>query len=125
MAKVIVVDDDPLVLDLIAQLVRKLGHEAWKATNAADVLALLGGPGHFDLVILDVVLHGMSGIDLARRIQARFPCVATIAISGYINDNSTDVVETLRGIGVTEILCKPIDPFFLGPAIRQALRSRE
>jgi hypothetical protein len=55
--------------------------------------------------------------DLAKIIQARFPCVPMIAMSGYINESSTAVTETLRGIGVREVLRKPFDPLYLGAAV--------
>ncbi len=124
MANIIVVDDEPVVLDLLTDLIGKLGHKVWRVETAAEVLAILEGPGHFDLVIVDLVLRGMSGIELARWIQARYPSLPMIAMSGYITDDSTDTVKTLLEIGITQILRKPLDPFILGAAIREALRSR-
>jgi two-component system response regulator HydG len=123
MANVIVVDDELVVLDLVTLLIEKLGHRVWRVGTAAEVLGLLEGAGHFDLVILDLVLRGMSGIELAKRIQARYPSLPMIAMSGYIADGSTDTVKTLDEIGITEILRKPFDPLMLGAAIREALRS--
>ncbi len=124
MANIIVVDDELVVLDLVTHLIETFGHKVWRVGTAAEVLAILQGPGHFDLVVLDLVLRGMSGIELAKRIQARYPSLPMIAMSGYIADGSTDVVKTLGDIGITEILRKPLDPFILGAAIREALRSR-
>jgi CheY-like chemotaxis protein len=124
MANVIVLDDDLLVLDLVTKLVEKFGHKVWRVGTAAEVLALLAGRGQFDLVILDVVLRGMSGIELAQRIQARYPSLPMIAMSGYIADGSRDTIQTLHDVGITEILRKPLDPFLLGVAVRNALRGR-
>lgn len=121
MANVILLDDDPLVRQLLTTLLKKGGHNAWSASTAAEALALLRGSDHFDLVILDLVLPGMSGIDLARRIQADYPKTAMIALSGYLREDSMETVETLRGIGVTDILQKPVDPLHFERAVQEAL----
>jgi CheY-like chemotaxis protein len=123
MANIIVVDDDLIVLELVTRLLEKLGDKVWRLGRAEDVLATLDGPGNFDLVILDVVLPTMSGIELAERIRAKFPSLPMIAMSAYITSESTATIENLRRIGVTEILRKPVDSLNLLPTVKRALRS--
>jgi CheY-like chemotaxis protein len=122
-ANIIVVDDDLTVLELVTRLLEKLGDKVWRMGNAEDVLATLDGPGNFDLVILDIILPTMSGIDLAERIRAKFPSIPMIAMSAYITGDSTATIETLRGIGITELLRKPINALNLLPAVNRAVRS--
>ncbi len=124
MPNVVVVDDDLLVLDVMVHLVENLGHKVWRAGNATEAIALMNGPGHFDLVILDVVLPGMSGIELAKRIQAGFPSIPMIAMSGYIGDGSSSVVGALRAAGIKEILRKPVDRQALQTALDKVLAPR-
>ncbi len=124
MPNVVVVDDDLLVLDVMVHLLENLGHKVWRAGNATEALALMGGPGHFDLVVLDVVLPGISGIELAKRIQARFPSLPMVAMSGYIGDDSSSVVGTLHAAGIKEILRKPVDRQAIQTAVDKALQPR-
>ena len=124
MPNVVVVDDDLLVLDVMVHLLENIGHKVWRAGNANEALALMGGPGHFDLVVLDIVLPGMSGIELAKRIRARFPSIPMIAMSGYISDDSSSVVAALHAAGVMQILRKPVDRQALQTALDKALRPR-
>jgi CheY-like chemotaxis protein len=124
MPNVMVVDDDLLVLDVMVHLLENLGHKVWRAGNATEALALLGGPGHFDLVLLDVVMPVISGLELAKLIRARFPSIPMIAMSGYIGDDSTSVVSALHGAGVREILRKPIDRPALNNAVSAVLRPQ-
>ncbi len=124
MANIIVVDDDLIVLELVTRLLEKLGDKVWRVGRAEDVLATLDGPGSFDLVILDVILPAMSGIELAERIRAKFPTLPMIAMSAYISSDSAATIENLRRIGVTEILHKPVNALNLLPAVNRTLRPR-
>ncbi len=124
MSNVVVVDDDLLVLDVMVHLIENLGHKVWRVGNANEALALLAGPGTFDLVVMDVVLPGMSGVELAKRIRAGFPSIPIIAMSGYITDGSISVVSALRAAGVRAILRKPVDRRALDHAVSGALRPQ-
>jgi two-component system nitrogen regulation response regulator GlnG len=123
MAKIIVVDDDLIALELVTRLLEKSGDRVWRMANAEDVIAALDGPDCFDLVILDIILPAMSGIELAERIRAKFPSLPMIAMSAYITRDSTATVENLRQLGITEIVSKPIGALNLLPAVNRTLRA--
>ncbi len=122
MANVIVVDDELIVLDVLTSLLGKLGHKVWRAGEPADALRLLRGPGTFDLVILDLVMPGMSGLELAKQIRAKYPVMAMIAMSGYLRGDSTETLETLHALGITEVLQKPIEPLDLETAVYNSIQ---
>jgi two-component system OmpR family response regulator len=122
MANVIVVDDDSMVLDLLTNLLGRLGHKSWRARSADDALSLLEGPGHFDLVIIDLVMPGTPGIELARQIRARHPSTGMIAMSGYIRSDSTETIDSLRALGIKEILHKPLDTLDFETAVFNSIR---
>jgi CheY-like chemotaxis protein len=122
MANVIVVDDDSMVLDLLTNLIGRLGHKSWRARSTDEALALLAGPGHFDLVIIDLVMPGTPGIELAKQIRARYPSTGMIAMSGYLRSDSTDTIDALRAVGIREILHKPIDVLDFETAIFNSIR---
>jgi CheY-like chemotaxis protein len=121
MANVIIVEDNAFMREVLATLVRSLGHRVSEAGGAAEALGLLRGQTRFELAIIDIVLPGMSGIELARRIRAESAATAIVAVSGYVGDGSTDAVAALREIGVAEILRKPVAPVDFEAAIHNAL----
>jgi PAS domain S-box-containing protein len=69
--RVLMVDDDPGSLDAVVEILRMLGHEPHKATNAQQALDALSRT-HFDVLLTDVRLPDMSGVELAHRaVEAR------------------------------------------------------
>jgi CheY-like chemotaxis protein len=96
MSKVIlVVDDDPDVLDVAAKLIESFGYQPKVAANAADALRLVKIDG-IDAVLTDVVMPGMNGYQLAQRVREIEPRLPVICVTGYPNvaedDRHCDIV---------------------------------
>lgn len=127
MLNILVVDDDLTILQAVAAMLRYLKHEVWAVNNAKDALAILRrGPHSIDLMIADLVMKGLSGFELAREIRAERPSLPIIIMSGYVNPQSTGAVETLRELGITQVLTKPMDRQNLDAAIQATLgRQRQ
>jgi PAS domain S-box-containing protein len=81
--KVLVVDDQPDVLDMTLELFRNMGYEVLSANNGKDALAILESMPDVKILFSDVVMPGMSGIDLAREARRRTPNIKIILASGY------------------------------------------
>jgi len=81
--RVLVVDDDPLVLVSTAAMLEDLGHSAVQAESALDALARLSDGEAVDLVLTDLAMPDLSGADLARRIKQRWPGLPVLLASGY------------------------------------------
>lgn len=81
-ASVMVVEDEPLVRSLVAELLRAEGLVVVEASNAAEALAYLSTGAVVDLVFSDVRMPGMSGIELAAQIRTRYPAIQVILTSG-------------------------------------------
>jgi CheY-like chemotaxis protein len=79
---VLVVEDEPLVRSLVAELLRVEDIVVIEASNAAEALAYLSTGQPVDLVFTDIRMPGMSGVELAAVIRARFPGVRIILTSG-------------------------------------------
>jgi CheY-like chemotaxis protein len=79
--KVLVVDDEAAVRDLVAGLLRHLGHEARTAGTGAEALAALGA-ADFDLHFVDLQMPGMRGDELAAEIKKRKPDTVVVLITG-------------------------------------------
>ncbi|GGK49643.1 MASE1 domain-containing protein [Salinarimonas ramus] len=81
--RVLVVDDDALVLMGAATMVEDLGHVPIEAGSAADALALIDGGLAVDVVITDQAMPGMTGLQLAQAVRARRPDLPLVLATGY------------------------------------------
>ncbi len=119
-AKILLVEDEAMILDLAAGYLRSRGHAIVTASDGTAAIALLEAPGAaFDLAVLDLVLPGASGLDVYRRLRARFPALPVILSSGNLEDAALD--PGLRA-GLAGILAKPFRPSELAAAVDAALR---
>ncbi len=81
--RVLVVDDDPLVLASTAAMLEDVGHAVIDAPSGARALDLLRQGAPVDVVVTDQAMPGMTGIELATQIQASWPALPVILASGY------------------------------------------
>jgi DNA-binding NtrC family response regulator len=119
--KVMVVEDDPEVAKAIA---RKLGGDGLEVELADDprpVLARLeaGEADDWDVVLLDVGLPGMSGIDVLRRFREANSLASIVMLTG---DNSANTATTCMRAGAFYYLTKPFRPYELSSMVESAAR---
>src|SRR5262245_53305239 len=105
MGRILAVDDDPLARAVLLDSLRSLGHAAVVVGSGAEALRVLD-EGAFDLVITDVVMPDLDGIELARRCAARVPPVPVVLVSARRQD--------LTGVPCLGCLPKPLDADRLG-----------
>ncbi len=127
-ARILVIDDDPIVAESLAEFLRREGHSsttALGATEAIDRIAAAEDPEGerlpFDVVICDLSLPGASGHELARSIMREHLGIAVIMLTGYGTIESA--VESLR-LGAIDFLTKPLLDQELRLALERALRHR-
>lgn len=82
MARVLVVDDDRDQLQFLKALLRKRGHNPFVVSNGFEALQLAEGQD-FDVVVVDVEMPGMGGLETMQRLQEVQPDVPVILVSGY------------------------------------------
>jgi len=80
---VLVVDDHDLVRASTAELLRELGFQVVEACSGEEAAELLDSGLHADLLVTDHLMPGMSGVDLARLVEARRPGTPILLVSGY------------------------------------------
>jgi PAS domain S-box-containing protein len=118
---VLVVEDDAAVRQGLARLLERSGFRALTADDAESALALLGGVA-VDLVILDAVLPGLSGLAAYRTIHQRHPSARVLVVSGY-GEGQMD--PELRRDPGTSFLQKPFTHLELLEAVQRVLAGRE
>lgn len=102
--KVLVVEDDAMVRDVAVEYLRTAGIEAREACDGADAIRSLEDDGQVDLVVSDVIMPGLNGIELKEIIDERWPKTRFLLMSGYSFDEFTS-----RGIthASVDLLVKP------------------
>ena len=95
--KVLVVDDQAEVLDISTQLFASLGYEVLSANNGSEALDILRRNPDLRILFSDVVMPGMSGIELAKTARQLRPDLKIILASGYLasalNDHQNDISQ--------------------------------
>lgn len=116
--KIIVVDDEPVVADTLVDILNGEGYNAISASNGSSAIesAARFSP---DVVVSDVIMPGLSGIDTAKAILKQIPNCRIILFSGQAA--SVDLVVEASKDGYSfEVLAKPIDPDVLLNTISRA-----
>jgi two-component system, cell cycle response regulator len=104
-ARILVVDDDKIVRSVFDSLLPAEGYQARVVADAESALTLLA-QDPYDLVISDIVLPGMNGIELLRRIKELHPNLDVILMTAYAN---METVLAALDAGVYDYLIKPFD----------------
>jgi two-component system cell cycle sensor histidine kinase/response regulator CckA len=118
---ILVVEDEPAIRGNVRDCLQQLGYlvvEAGSGEEAFDRCLQL--QGKIDLVITDLIMPGMGGREMARKLAERFPEIQILFTSGYTGDNISGL-EMLQG---SEFLEKPFSVSDLSAAIHGILSRR-
>ncbi|MCG8462342.1 MAG: protein kinase [Holophagales bacterium] len=127
-ATILVVDDNPNNRDLISRRLERAGYAVEAVEDGAGALSRLessgGGRPEIDLLVLDVMMPGLSGMDVLRAIRRRRSKLELPVIMATAKTGSEDVVEALD-LGANDYVTKPIDfPVLLARIDAQLQMSR-
>ncbi len=104
MRKVLVVEDEESIREVIALNLRMAGYEVAEAGSAEEALALMSGGGRFDVAVLDIMLPGMNGFSLCENIRRDSDAIGIIMLSAKTLE--TDKIKGLS-IGADDYMTKP------------------
>jgi CheY-like chemotaxis protein len=112
----LVVDDNPDITDLLAAVLRHAGYTVSSAHSAPEALTMALAR-HFDVVVSDIGMPGMTGHELARALRAlpQYRSIPMVAVTGF---DMYDDRERSAEAGFSAHLSKPIDPLALTQAVR-------
>jgi FixJ family two-component response regulator len=116
---VLVVEDQEQVRRSLTRLLQDAGYEVESAENAERAIGLARRrDGRIDLLVTDVIMPGVSGIELSRRMRALYPNLAVLLVSGYAGGE----INVLSELGDNvQFLQKPFDAVSLTSAARVVL----
>jgi two-component system, cell cycle sensor histidine kinase and response regulator CckA len=116
--RILLAEDEPTVRDLAETVLVRAGFEVHAAPDAEAALAFVADGGDVDLLLTDVVMPGMTGIELARLLRERWRDLPVLLMSGYSVDVTRDA-----GIVPRRLLAKPFTPTELRRAVDEALNE--
>jgi len=118
--RILVVDDEAVNAEVLAKILTGLGYEATARTSPVEALETFAkGPEEFDLVITDMTMPVMTGVELAKKILALRPGTPVILCSGFSEGMNA---ETADALGIRGYVMKPVLRDELAKAVREALR---
>jgi Response regulator containing CheY-like receiver, AAA-type ATPase, and DNA-binding domains len=117
MARILVVDDESTIRDILARRLSQWGHDVVTAHNAeAAVEEMTRAPAQ--IVFSDVIMPVNDGVWLARQIRERWPDTVIVAVSGA---QEMDTIVKMRKYGAVDYVVKPIGREMLHQALERAL----
>lgn len=118
--KILVVDDDALVLEALSLLIDSFGYECFSAENGRQALELLEEKA-VDIVVTDVVMPEMGGMELLKHIKERYTNTDVIVATGFTEESSySDVIRA----GAIDFIKKPFERDELEAKLSRVVRER-
>ena len=119
---IILVEDEEAVRELVMEGLQRDGYSILAAGNALEALSLIERHSRpIDLLLTDLRMPGMNGIDLARRLMPLHPGMKVLLMSGYSEEEIGEFVQKEPG---TAFLQKPVTPSLLSRKVREVLDTR-
>jgi len=118
---ILVVDDDESLRRVTQVQLEQEGYTVATAKDGEQALAAVEKSPQ-DLVLTDMKMPGMSGVELLRQLRARFPELPVILVTAFSSVESADEAKKL---GAYDYITKPVDPNALRLIVRRALVQRE
>ncbi len=101
--RILIVDDDPLILETVGFFVSSFGYECDTTSNAREALDILNRK-QFNIIISDIVMPGMNGMDLLKEVKKLYPEIGVILVTAYAENFSySDVIRA----GAIDFISKP------------------
>jgi CheY-like chemotaxis protein len=114
MERILIIDDDPQILDMLGQILEREGYDIVKALNGKE-----GNP--VDLIITDIIMPEKDGIETIFELRKDFPDLKMIAISGGGRIEPEEYLFMAQKLGVQRTFAKPVARAELLKALRELL----
>ncbi|MEW5727059.1 MAG: response regulator [Pseudomonadota bacterium] len=122
MGRILIVEDTRLMRDSLVDVLEAAGHEVVTADNGVQACEIVADGAAFDVIITDIIMPEMDGIQAILEIQTMQPEARIIAISGgSARMEKAQGLETARRLGAVAVLEKPFEVDALLAAVESAL----
>lgn len=121
MAKLLVIDDDPVILEVISEILKINSHEVYTAPNGEAGVQQLA-TGYYDIVLTDLMMPDIGGMELLTHVTTKFPKTMCIILTGYGTIKSS--VDAIKK-GAFDYITKPVTSSELMVVIDKALKFKD
>ncbi len=121
MARILVIDDDPLVRFTLRRVLGRAAAHAIVEADSADAGVAAAEAAAFDLALVDMIMPERSGLDVLPVLRALQPAIRLIAISGGARSDNASMLAAAAGLGVTGLLRKPFTASELRQVVERVL----
>jgi DNA-binding NtrC family response regulator len=121
-AKVLLVDDEAPFVDALTKRLGKRGLTVLSAFSGQEALEKLAADSRIDVVVLDVKMPGMDGVDTLKAIKASYPLVEVIMLTGHATVESA--IEGMK-LGALDYLMKPCEMEVLMGKVQEAKTKKD
>ena len=119
-ARIMIIDDEEEVTSLLAELLSHAGYNVCTHTSSREALELLSANAEpYDLILTDMTMPGMTGLELSKKILSQRPGLPIILMTGF-SDQIDE--QRIQEAGIREFLRKPLEQ---GPLLRSIRRILE
>jgi YesN/AraC family two-component response regulator len=122
MAKILVIDDEEMILETVRQILEKDAHEVSLAGNGREGMQYLSA-NDTDIVITDIIMPEKEGLETILEIKTRYPDIKIIAMSGGGRIQSSEYLRAAEVFGVNAVLRKPFRAASLAEAVDTCLSN--
>lgn len=122
MTRILVIDDDPNIRQMVCRMLEREGYEVEVASNGKEGIDKFRAVPA-SLIITDIIMPEQEGIETIRMLRTDFPDCRIIAMSGGGRIGPSDYLSMAKLLGATVSLSKPFDRGQLLDAVRQALSA--
>jgi DNA-binding NtrC family response regulator len=119
-AKILIVDDELIMRESLAGWLQRDGHETDTAASGEEALEKVKDT-RFDILLVDIKMEGMSGLDVLKQVKENDPDVAVVMITAY--GSIASAIEAMKN-GAYDYLLKPFDPNELGVIIEKIIEHQ-
>ena len=119
-AKILIVDDEIIMRESLSGWLERDGHDVALAASGEEALEILKD-SRFDIMLVDIKMEGMSGLDVLSRVKESDPDVAVVMITAY--GSISTAIEAMKN-GAYDYLLKPFDPEALGVLVEKIIEHQ-
>lgn len=118
--RILLVDDEPILLKAVEFKLKKEGMHVTTASNGEDAIEQLENSEAFDLVITDVMMPGLGGMELLRSVKGNNPNMKVLLLTGL---KTEDTVVDAFDLGADDFMTKPFNPKELVLRVKKLVKS--